>query len=94
MDENDVKELYPLVLDYALHLPVELRELFIPGTNSEIRMLEQSLAKLKKREEERGQVITLQFKYGLPFRPNMSLRETIIKCKIEEMRKKRGGPRR
>ena len=79
----------PYVQKMLQDIPKDLQSIFAPVTENGLVALEASLIKFGKAQKEREQVTALQKSFNLPFRPNMSLRETIIRVKIECLRRYR-----
>jgi len=76
----------PFVQKMVKAIPEDLRDLFIPKTEDELIQLEYQLVRLGKKEDIRTQVMRLQRKFGLPLRPNMSLKDVGVRIRIELLR--------
>ena len=76
------------VLKMLKDIPEDVRYLFIPKTEDELFQLEFSLISFGKRQETRMKVIQIQKEFGLPLRPNMSLKEVGVLVRIELLRRK------
>lgn len=70
-------------------IPRDLWDLFIPKTVEELVVLEARIMTLRGREEKREQGMTIQMVHKLPLRPNLSLRETVINARIQQLKSKR-----
>lgn len=70
-------------------IPEDLKDLFTPTTEEELAQLEINIVKWRARVQERQKVMQLQGRYGLPLRPNQTLRDVAIRLKILELKKKR-----
>ncbi len=70
-------------------MPEDLVDLFMPNDEDELAQLEMNIVKWLARIKERAKVIQLQKHYGLPLRPNQSLRDVSIRLKILELKKNR-----
>lgn len=79
---------HALVEKYLARIPEDLRDLL--GPDSE-RREEFALAikALRIKEEERGYVMDIQTRYGLPIRPNETVKQTMIKVRLAILRKRR-----
>ena len=69
-------------------IPEDLRGLFTPSTKTELIQLEINLTKFGKAQEDRDYVMGLQKRFRLLFRPNMSIKETVTRAKIECIRRR------
>lgn len=76
----------PFVRKMLNDIPEDLRDLFIPTTSSDLICMEARLVRFSQWEEERNKIRELQRRFGLPFRPNMTLREIAIRVRIERLR--------
>lgn len=72
-----------------LDVPMDLRGLFMPTTEEDLIQLELHLARFGKTQEDRERVRHLQIQFGLLFKPNMSLSETIVRVKIAILKRAR-----
>ena len=77
------------VRKFLSELPKDLRKMFTPRTPEEIEELEMRLMKFPKFEDSRQRIINLQRQYGLPIRPNMTLSQTLVRIRIEQLRYKK-----
>lgn len=77
------------VQKYLKTLPKDVRDIFTPVTEDELLQLELRLAHFGKIQKDKVQVMQLQKQFNLAFRPNMTLRDTIIRVKIEFLRRKK-----
>lgn len=70
-------------------IPKDLVDLFTPNDDDGLVQLEMNIVKWLARVQERTKVIQLQKHYGLPLRPNQSLRDVTIRLKILELKQKK-----
>lgn len=70
-------------------IPKDLKDLFLPVTEDDLAQLEMNIVKWLARVQERQKVMQLQKHYGLPLRPNQTLRDVTIRLKILELKRKR-----
>jgi hypothetical protein len=70
-------------------IPRELWYIFIPETIDDLRKLETNILSLKAREADRDVVMSVQRMSEFPLRPNVSLRETVVKARIQGLKKSR-----
>ena len=68
-------------------IPEDLIDLFTPNNNDELTQLEINIVKWLTKVQDRAKVMTLQKRYGLPLRPNQSLRDVRIRLRILELKK-------
>jgi len=68
-------------------LPSDLWYIFMPTTEDGYYQLDTALIKLKAKQVERNQIMRIQKQFNLPFKPNMSMRETIIRVRILMLKK-------
>lgn len=77
-----------LVEKYLARIPEDLRDLLGP----DLKRLEEfalAIKALRIKEEERGYVMDIQYRYGLPLRPNESVKQTMIKVRLAILKKRR-----
>lgn len=91
--ENAIKAL-PEIKEYLRQIPRQLWDVFLPGQEDDLPALASAIKALRIREKERDYLIELRRKYGLPFRPNASVDETIKRVRLirwqREKRQERG----
>lgn len=68
-------------------IPRELWGIFLPAHKKDLAELEIRVVAYRKREMDREKVMSMQKLCGFPLRPNQSLREVIIKTRIQGLRK-------
>lgn len=77
------------VLQMLEGIPEDLKSLFVPKTMNELAQFELNIIMWLVRSKEREKVIMFQKHYGLPLKPNQSIREVQIRLKILELKKKK-----
>jgi hypothetical protein len=70
-------------------LPEELITIFVPDDKDALAQLEINIIQWLIKVKERERIMKLQKQYGLPLRPNQSLRDVTIRLKILELKKKK-----
>ncbi len=70
-------------------IPKDLADLFVPDGEDALMQLEINVVRWLAKVQEREKVIKLQKRYGLPIRPNQSLRDVTIRLKILELMKRK-----
>ena len=68
-------------------IPKDLVDLFTPDDEDGLIQLEMNIVRWLARVQERTKVMQLQKHYGLPLRPNQSLKDVAIRLKILELKK-------
>lgn len=86
-DHKSTSEYY--IVKMLEGIPEDLVDLFTPNNEDELDQLEINVAKWLARSQEREKIMRLQKRYGLPLRPNQSLRDLTIRLKILELKKRR-----
>ena len=74
------------VMNMIKDLPTDLLGIFVPLDKEGLIQLEMNIVRWVSREKEREKVVQLQRMHGLPFRPNQSLRDVIIRLKILDLK--------
>ena len=67
-------------------IPLQLWNIFMPTDETKLDELNTAIEKFKKREKVREYVMEMQKDYGLPLRPNQSIRDVEIRCRIALLR--------
>lgn len=76
-------------LSHALKgVPVSVWDLLAPIDNDEIDNYVKNAKALRIREKERNYVLDIQNNYNLPLRPNESLKRTMIRVRLQVLRKR------
>ena len=75
-------EQYPQIKQYLAVIPGDLWETVLPGDISDFAAFSAAVKALRIREKERDYIIELRAKYGLPFRPNANIDETIKRVRL------------
>lgn len=73
-------------------VPGDLLEQFLPRTEQQYKQFEDNYYAFKKRSKNRDGMIALQKKCGLPFRPNDTMRHTMILMRIQAMKDRKNNP--
>jgi len=76
------------VVRFLAGLPKDIKNIFTPKNENDLLILEMNLIKFSSREKEREKVINIQRDFGLPLRPNQSLREVLISIRVLTLKKK------
>jgi hypothetical protein len=76
-----------MIKRYARNIPTELRTMLLPKTAQERFKFVRRISALHMREEERNYVIELQHRFGLPLRPNESVKRTMIRARLKVLHK-------
>ncbi len=87
-EKNRVFEEYPEIKQYLSEIPEDLWSIFLPITVEELHQLSDDIKALRIREKEREYIIELREKYGLPFRPNATIDETIKRIRLIKWQQK------
>ncbi len=74
---------------YAGRIPEELWYLFLPELPDELEAFSEALKSFRLREEERNYVMELQREYDIPIRPNESVKQTMIRVRLESIRERK-----
>ncbi len=77
---------FKAITDTYKDLPPLVRKILLPKTHEEWSAFEESLLKLRKREETRDAGMKCQRAYELPLRPNQPLRRTLILLHIKTIK--------
>jgi len=72
-----------VLAEYLATIPVELHALLVPADEQGRSELTDKVKKLAVREEERNYVLELQHQYGVPIRPNESVKRTMIRVRLK-----------
>jgi len=79
------------VVKFLASLPKDIRNIFVPKNEDELLSLELNITRFSSREKEREKVMDLQREFGLPLRPNQSLKDVLIRVRIAAIKKKLKG---
>jgi hypothetical protein len=80
---------YERIREMMAGIPRELWPLLLPRSAAELPALEEGIAKLRAREEERSRVMAIQKLCGLPLRPNATLRATKARARLQGIMRER-----
>lgn len=80
---------HPEIERYLKEIPEELWQIFIPADSGDFAGFAASIKSLRIREKERDYIVELRRKYGLPFRPNASIDETIKRVRLIRWQRKK-----
>ncbi|UCG61034.1 MAG: hypothetical protein JSV52_11995 [Candidatus Zixiibacteriota bacterium] len=80
---------HPEVERYLKETPRQLWQLLLPEKTADFAGFAASIKSLRIREKERDYIIELRRKYGLPFRPNASIDETIKRVRLIRWKRKK-----
>lgn len=80
---------FPVVMEYLKGIPRQLWELVLPEQVSDLQDFSSTIELWQAREAQRNHIIGLQRKYGLKFRPNASMHETMKLVRLRRMERKR-----
>lgn len=69
-------------------IPRDLISLLMPRTEADYEVWKQNRLKFLRRAHDRKIAIALQKQYSLPFRPNMTVRDTWIQIRLKCLRDK------
>ncbi len=91
---TEIANKYPNVLQMLRSIPKDLRRIFVPMgmTFRDLELLNINISKHKAVDRERNIVMSVQRASGFPLRPNISLREAVIKAKIQALKKDLNSP--
>lgn len=94
-DQEILKKLrdFPYLREYIQKIPSNCWPLLLPGSACDFKELEDAIRECRAEEEIRNSVMSVQMRFGLPLRPNLSVRETLLRLRIQKL-KKRHRPRR
>lgn len=92
MGDYSKKSAASSVLNALKGIPDDLKDIFVPKSSEELIQFEENVLKFAKRSKERDEVMRVQKKYGLPLRPNMSMRRTMTFIRLEELKKRKNNP--
>ena len=81
-------EEFPEIRQYLSEIPEDLWSIFLPTSIEELQKLSADIKALRIREKEREYIIELRQKYGLPYRPNATIDETIKRIRLIRWRQK------
>lgn len=86
---SKITNTYPNVLQMLRNIPKDLRHIFVPlgMTFQDLTFLNINISKRKAIDADRDMVMAIQRASEFPLRPNASLREVIIKSKIQGFKK-------
>lgn len=87
-------EEYPSIKQYSRRIPRELWQIFLPQLPDEFAEFSTALKSLRLREEERNYVMELQREHEVPLRPNETVKETMIRVRLQNLRERRHHGRR
>ena len=82
-------EQYPQIKQYLTGIPKVLWEVVLPAKISDFAAFSSVVKALRIKEKERNYIIELRAKYGLPFRPNASIEETIKRVRLIRWKRKK-----
>lgn len=90
MKEENKKtaSVHPEIEQYLKEIPKALHEVFLPSEGADFAAFAASIKALRIKEKERDYIIELRRKYGLPFRPNASIDETIKRVRLIRWQRK------
>ena len=80
--------LHPEIEQYLKEVPKALWEVFLPSEVADFPAFSASIKGLRIKEKERDYLAELRRKYGLPFRPNASVDETIKRVRLIRWQRK------
>ena len=85
----DTKDYYrSLIEKYRSKIPTDLRHILLPD-EAEMSQLAYAIKRLRVREEERYYVTEIQRRYQIPLRPNESVKRTMIRVRLDILRRRR-----
>jgi hypothetical protein len=82
-------DLYPEIKQYLTEIPRDLWYIFLPSEVSQFADLSAVIKGERIKQKERDYIIELRRKYGLPFRPNASIEETIKRVRLIRWQRKK-----
>ena len=80
---------YPELDFYKKQIPEDLWDIFIPYDETDLLKLSYDIKRLRIKEKERQYVLEIQNHYGLPIRPNATLKETMIRVRLKFLKKRK-----
>jgi len=85
---NKEADHHPVVVKYLARIPADLHDLLLPDPKHAAEFVV-AIKSLRDIEEERSYVMALQRRYALPLRPNESIKRTMIRVRLEILKKRR-----
>ena len=85
--EEEIRK-YPELKQYLSTIPQDLWEVLLPSDSKDFAAFSSAIKSLRIKEKERDYIIELRAKYGLPFRPNASIDETIKRVRLIRWKRK------
>lgn len=79
----------PELKQYAERIPRDLWKVLLPKEVSDLEAFSASIKSLRIKEKEREYIIELRKKYGLSFRPNADIDETIKRVRLIRWKRKK-----
>ena len=86
---EDAIEQYPQIQQYLAGITKELWEMVLPEKISDFAAFSAATKALRIKQKERDYTIELRAKFGLPFRPNATIEETIKRVRLIRWKRKR-----
>jgi hypothetical protein len=84
-----IKTTRPAIVEtYLSRVPHELRDILIPS-DDQLTAFGAAVKALRMKEEERYYVMDIQRRYGLPIRPNDSVKKTMIRVRLAILKERR-----
>lgn len=80
-----------LVEQYRARIPADLKDILLSNDEDEISELAFAIKRLRAKEEERYYVTEIQRKHGIALRPNESVKKTMIRVRLDILRRRRSG---
>ena len=81
---------YPILQKYLSGIPQDLWGLLLPDDKAHLGQLAAAVKAQRIRQEERNYVMDLQYQYRLPLRPNETVKETMIRARLRQLKKQSG----
>lgn len=93
MSKIDTKGYFrSLIEKYRSTIPTDLRAILLPN-EAEMLQLAIAIKRLRVIEEERYYVSEIQQRYGIPLRPNETVKRTMIRVRLDILSKRREADR-
>ncbi len=80
-----------LVEQYRSRIPADLRDILLSNDEEGVSELAFAIKRLRAKEEERYYVTEIQRKHSIPLRPNESVKKTMIRVRLDILRRRRNG---
>ncbi|MDF1543599.1 MAG: hypothetical protein P1R58_00695 [bacterium] len=97
MTEQEIKEQlqnFPYLRKYLSEIPSNCWSLLVPNSVTKFKEFEYTIRECWAEGEIRDSVMSVQNRFGLPLRPNLSIRETLQRLRIRKLKSRRQPGRR